>query len=164
MKFRSLKSLIYNLGFGLATASLLQACHDRFETVNISTMSASIISDDKATMDKNETPVYPGVLRSLEEYIKGHISYPPAAMIHRVQGTVYVQFTINEDGSLTDVDILGQKIGYGLEEESIRVVNNIPERILVDLRRSKSKRILPIVYMISEERNNLSMKTAFLKI
>lgn len=115
-------------------------------------MSASLISDDdKVTMSNKATQVHPGVQRSLEEYITDHISYPPAAMIHRVQGTVYVRFTIKDDGTLLEISTIGNRIGYGLEEEAIRVVNDIPEWILINIKGEKSKRILPIVFKISDE-------------
>lgn len=120
-------------------------------------MSASLISTEKATMGKKETQVHPGVLRSLEEYILDHTSYPPAAMIHRVQGIVFVQFTIADDGSLSEVRTIGNRKGYGLEEEAIRVVNNIPEWILIKIKGDRSKRILPIVFKISDEGNNLKV-------
>lgn len=120
-------------------------------------MSASLISDDKVTIGKKETSVHPTVQRSLEEFIKDHISYPPAAMIHRVQGTVYVRFTIKDNGTVEQVSTIGNRVGYGLEEEAISIVKDIPGWISINIKGERSKRILPIVFKISDEGNNLKV-------
>jgi TonB family protein len=157
MKYNRLKYAFSNVGIAIAMASLLQACQDGYDTANISTISASLMSTSEATMGKKETPVNPGVQRSLEEYITDHTSYPPAAMINRVEGTVYVQFSIEDNGTLSDVSVIGKRIGYGLEEEAIRVVNEMPEWIAIEIKGNRSKRILPIVYRIRGEENNLKI-------
>jgi len=43
-----------------------------------------------------------------------------------IEGTVYVTFVIERDGSVTDVKIL-RSIGGGCDDEAIRVVRNMPK-------------------------------------
>ena len=43
-----------------------------------------------------------------------------------IEGTVFVTFVIERDGSVTDVKIL-RGIGGGCDEEALRVVRNMPK-------------------------------------
>ena len=45
-----------------------------------------------------------------------------------IQGTIYVTFVVERDGSITDIRIL-RGIGSGFEEEAIRVVQMMPKWI-----------------------------------
>ncbi len=71
-------------------------------------------------------PVFPGGEAQLAKYLGSHIKYPKAAQEKNVSGTVFVQFVVNADGSISDVKTVGKPKGAGLEEESIRVVEEMP--------------------------------------
>jgi protein TonB len=47
------------------------------------------------------------------------IKYPEEARKKGVQGTVYITFVIEEDGSITDAKVL-RGIGSGCDEEALR--------------------------------------------
>ena len=42
--------------------------------------------------------------------------------------TVYVQFVVNKDGKVVDIKPL-TSLGYGMEEEAVRVIRNSPRWI-----------------------------------
>ncbi|MDX1942250.1 MAG: TonB family protein [Saprospiraceae bacterium] len=63
--------------------------------------------------------------RSLLTFIYKNIKYPKEAREKGIQGTVYVQYYIDEKGLVTGVTI-GRGIGGGCDEEVIRVVNSMP--------------------------------------
>lgn len=66
-------------------------------------------------------PSYPGGMDAFRKFLHDNIKYPPIAQETNFQGTVYVNFTVEKDGSLTNVGV-DRKIGGGLDEEAIRVV------------------------------------------
>ncbi len=66
-------------------------------------------------------PSYPGGMDAFRRFLGNNIKYPPLALENSTQGTVYVSFTVEKDGRLTDVSV-DRKIGGGLDEEAIRVV------------------------------------------
>lgn len=66
-------------------------------------------------------PVYPGGMDKFYQYLRNSIKYPPMAAENNIQGTVYVSFTVEKDGSLADFKI-DRKLGYGTDEEAIRVL------------------------------------------
>lgn len=67
-------------------------------------------------------PTYPGGIAKFYEFLGANVKYPKAAVNSEVQGTAYVSFTIEKDGSLTDVKTNGRKLGAGLDEEAVRVL------------------------------------------
>ena len=71
-------------------------------------------------------PEYPGGMSELFKFMGNNIKYPEQAKKKNIEGKVYVSFTIEKDGSITNIHILNG-IGGGCDKESIRVVNNMPK-------------------------------------
>lgn len=76
-----------------------------------------------------QPPVYVGGEQELVKYLSQHIHYPREAQNANIQGTVFVQFVVGADGGIRDAKTVGKHLGHGLEEESLRVVNEMPEWI-----------------------------------
>ena len=70
-------------------------------------------------------PEYPGGMAKLGEYLSQNLKYPQAAMKANAEGTVFVNFILTKEGDITDVKIL-KGIGFGADEEAIRVMNQMP--------------------------------------
>jgi len=73
-----------------------------------------------------QPPQFPGGEAALMKYLSKNIRYPKTAYETKTSGTLFVQFTVKSDGSITDAKTVGPKKGNGLEEEAIRVVNEMP--------------------------------------
>jgi len=54
-----------------------------------------------------------------------NIKYPEVARTSGITGTVYVQFVVEKDGSISDVKVV-RGIGGGCDEEAVRVVKSMP--------------------------------------
>jgi protein TonB len=75
-----------------------------------------------------QMPEFPGGEEALGLYLSNHIRYPAIARENGIQGTVFLQFVVNKDGSITDVKVLNNPaIGGGCEDEAMRVVKNMPK-------------------------------------
>lgn len=62
------------------------------------------------------------------KYIAKQISYPAVARDAEIKGKIFVQFIIDESGSILTPRIVGnRRLGGGLDEEAIRVVANMPK-------------------------------------
>lgn len=72
-----------------------------------------------------DQPGFPGGDAALMQYLQGNLRYPTMAREAGIQGTVFVTFVVERDGSITDVRIL-RGVGGGLDEEAVRVVRNMP--------------------------------------
>ena len=67
-------------------------------------------------------PTYPGGVAKYYDFLARTIKYPVRASENNIQGTIHVSFTVEKDGTLTDIKAEGRKIGFGIDEEAIRVV------------------------------------------
>jgi TonB family protein len=97
-------------------------------------MSSSGAAREKAVKDnegvyKNPTvmPEFPGGQNGLETYVNNRVQYPEQAIEDNTAGVVRVSFVVDEHGKVMNAKIIGgQKVGDGLDEEALRVVNNMP--------------------------------------
>lgn len=66
-------------------------------------------------------PTYPGGIDKFYKYLGDGIRYPAMATEAGISGTLYLSFTVEKDGSVTDSKV-ERKVGYGMDEEAIRVL------------------------------------------
>ena len=80
-----------------------------------------------------------------------------------VQGKVFVEFVANKDGSISDVKVL-KGIGFGCDEEALRVMRNSPDWIPAQHKATKvrQKMVLPITFKLdnNSDINSISSITA----
>jgi len=72
--------------------------------------------------DVDNMPVFVGRGLSLDEFIAQNLLYPFIAVQNGVEGMVELQFIINPDGSVSDVEVI-TSLGSGCDEEAIRLIN-----------------------------------------
>lgn len=75
-------------------------------------------------------PQFPGGEDSLQSFLGRNIKYPLKAKDANTQGTVYITYVIEVDGSVSDIKILRGLFGAGGKEcgdEAIRVVSLMPK-------------------------------------
>ena len=103
---------------------------------------------------------FPGGQTKLYAYISKKIQYPPGALENDIEGKIIVQFVVRPDGSITDVETLGKPIGWGLEEEAMRVIKNMPKWEPAEMKGTKvSVRFrLPISFQIPEDQKKKKQK------
>lgn len=84
-----------------------------------------VLPDDIPVAIPEVMPEFPGGLSALYEFLKDNVNYPEFAKKVNIQGTVYVSFVVEKDGSVSNVEIL-RGIGGGCDEEAVRVVKSMP--------------------------------------
>ncbi len=72
-----------------------------------------------------EDAEFPGGEEALMEYFDDNIQYPMIAKQQGIVGKVTVALTINESGTISNIEVI-QGIGGGCEEEVIRVLSSMP--------------------------------------
>ena len=73
-----------------------------------------------------EMPEFPGGPAKMLEYIQKNVKYPMMARESDIQGRVFVNFVVEPDGSISNVNVM-RGIGGGCDEEAVRVVNSMPK-------------------------------------
>ena len=97
-------------------------------------------------------PAYPGGQTALEDYISNNVEYPQTAIDNNQQGTVNVQFTVDKNGNVSNAQVVGNKLGDGLDEEAVRVISKMPKWTAgtVKGKTVKTRVILPVTFKIEE--------------
>jgi len=72
---------------------------------------------------EDKQPEYPGGISAFYKFISENIKYPPMAFKKGVEGKVFVQFTIQANGKMSEVTVL-RGIGAGCDKETIRVIKS----------------------------------------
>ena len=64
-------------------------------------------------------------VQELSKHLQENIKYPANALLKGIEGTVYVQFIVEKDGSITNVKV-SKGVDEELDKEAIRVVSTMP--------------------------------------
>ena len=75
----------------------------------------------------NQMPQFPGGEEKLFMFLRD-IKYPSEAKINRISGRIYLSIIIKSTGEISDIKVL-RGLGFGTEEESIRVLKLMPNWI-----------------------------------
>lgn len=142
---------------GPAGTSAKKATTTRKGRASVGVLSPATASGMKP--DKNgiyETtevkPSFPGGQAALEDYITNNIEYPQMAVDDNKEGTVHVQFVVDEDGNVMNAKLVGADLGDGLGDEAVRVISKMPkwEPGKVKGKTVKTRLTLPVTYKIEE--------------
>ncbi len=104
-------------------------------TISINDYAQNIDTTD--TTNKDNEPIFsiveepaqfPGGDEALLKFIQENTKYPIEAIKNNISGTVYVQFVVEKDGSISDVKVV-RGIGGICDEEAVRVITKMPSWI-----------------------------------
>lgn len=70
-------------------------------------------------------PQYEGGLEAMMKFIQKKMHYPRVPRQLRIDGTVYVRFVVNADGSVSDVEVI-KSIHPDCDKEASRVISMLP--------------------------------------
>lgn len=85
------------------------------------------VSDDEAIFFVVEVqPEFPGGMDSMYAFIQKNLIYPEKAKAEGIEGRVFITFTIEKDGSVSNVKIL-RGIGGDCDEAAKEVVEKMPK-------------------------------------
>jgi len=78
------------------------------------------------TVSVEEPAEFPGGMGKILEYIARNVKYPVKAQEQGISGRCIVEYTIDTDGSVTDVNVV-QSLSPECDEEALRVVKAMPK-------------------------------------
>ena len=87
--------------------------------------STMMFEGKEVFMVVEQMPEYPEGIQELYTYLAKNIRYPAEAVEAKVEGKVFVQFMINEQGYVRSPRVV-KGLGFGLDEEAQRVVLGMP--------------------------------------
>ena len=104
-------------------------------------------------------PTYPGGMASFYRFLGENIKYPTTAVENNIQGNVFLSFTVEKDGALSNIKI-DRKLGYGTDEEAVRVLG-LSKRWNPGMQNGKPVRVkynLPIRFAMPKQISELGLR------
>jgi TonB family protein len=100
------------------------------ETVNLSEVNVKADGSGKVYdfVSLQSQPTFPGGMDKFYQYVLNTIQYPEEAKDKKITGKVFLSFVIETDGELSDIKI-DRTLGYGTDEEALRVLKASPKWI-----------------------------------
>ena len=109
--------------------------------------------DDDVFTIVEETATPNGGLTKFYQHIANTMFYPAEARKKGVVGKVFVEFVVQEDGSITNVKVLNG-IGMGCDEEAMRAIASFPDKWIPGKNEGiavKQRMVLPITFKLNGE-------------
>lgn len=94
--------------------------------INTEKTDSTVINTGKYRAKTNEQTIkeYPQIPRLFWKYLYASLRYPEEAAENNIQGKVFCQILINEEGVLTDVNIVKSSGNQSLDNEAVRVLKS----------------------------------------
>ena len=84
-------------------------------------------SEQEIFIDTYNRPEFPGGQKALFEYLASNVRYEDLVWDADITGRVVVQFLVQADGSITDIEVV-RSLGYPeFDEEAVRVISEMPK-------------------------------------
>jgi len=110
------------------------------------------VDEDELFETVEVMPVFPGGDLELMKFMVSNTVYPTMAIEAGIEGTVYVKFVVERDGSVTDARVL-RGIGGGCDKSALKMVRKMP-RWKPGKQRDKKVRvsyIVPVKFITKKE-------------
>lgn len=89
------------------------------------TIATSVDATPTEMIFVDTQPEFEGGLEALYRFVYRNVKYPEDARNNGKSGTAHVKFVVDEKGKVGNL-ILLNRVGYGIDEEALRVVGIIP--------------------------------------
>ncbi|MEM9339118.1 MAG: energy transducer TonB [Bacteroidota bacterium] len=114
------KSIILIVILFIPFLSLAQEVEDQVDSLSTQASEVFTIVEESAT--------FPGGMNGFYRFLAVNIKYPALATMLKVEGRVFVQFIVEKDGSISNIQVV-KGIGAGCDEEAARVIQLMPNWI-----------------------------------
>ncbi len=93
---------------------------------------------------------YPGGIPAWQRYLNRSFHYPEDGINNEIQGVVVVQFIVDKEGKVSDVEAISGPEQGGLREEAIRVIRNSGAWIpaIQNGRKVRSYKKQPVIFQL----------------
>ena len=82
--------------------------------------------DEPVFIEVEQMPEFPGGQQALARFLAETVKYPVVARENGIQGRVQLQFIVNKDGSISDVEVVRSGGDPSLDREALRVIRSMP--------------------------------------
>ncbi len=107
--------------------------------------------------ESRSMPEFPGGYYKMDDYFESNLEYPKEALKNGIEGTVQVKFKLYYKGNISEAKVI-KSVGYGCDEEALRLVNSMPNWEVSEKMRGKDYFIVkvPIKFRIGTMKKTLN--------
>lgn len=112
-------------------------------------VAVSAIDNDMSLWSEDEMPSFPGGNRAVNKFLSENLTYPTDCINNKIQGRVIINFDVEVDGSISNIEVL-RSVHPSLDREGIRVIRLMP-RWFPGIHKGKFARVkytLPITFKL----------------
>ena len=84
------------------------------------------VSTDSVYTKVDQMPQFSGGMKALMKLVDGNHHYPKEARKNKIQGKVFLEFVIHEDGTPGNFKVT-QGLGYGCDEAALEAFRTMPK-------------------------------------
>jgi protein TonB len=84
------------------------------------------VIDDHVYEVVEQMPEFPGGMQSLYDYLGKTVKYPEISKENNSQGKAYVRFTVEKDGTISNVEVI-KGVDKFIDKEAAKVVESMPK-------------------------------------
>jgi len=88
--------------------------------------TSSVSDDNNPHLSVDVRPEFPGGSKAMKRFIMDNLEYPDAAYEKKISGVVNLKFIVSATGKIQEIEFIGTRIGYGLEEAAMAVMKKMP--------------------------------------
>lgn len=107
---------------------LLALAQNQKDTIDVYLIDTAKVVEGEVFIVPEEDAFFPGGDSARIMFLSKNIVYPEAMLKADIEGTVYVKFVVEKDGSLSNIKVM-REIGGGSGEEVVRVIKLMPNWI-----------------------------------
>ena len=96
-----------------------------------------------------DLPQFPGGAVEFMKWLTKNLKYPAVAQQRKVQGRVVAQFIVNQDGTVSDIQVV-ERLSNECDREALRVLRMMPkwQPGVMNAKPCRTKVCIPIVFKL----------------
>lgn len=119
----------------LILAAISFSAINLFCNINADCLSSNIVFNDSLIKnvpkdtavysDPTSEAIFPGGADSFKRFVTANFKMPKMAKKNGISGVIFIQFVVEKDSTVTNLKSIApveRRLGYGLEEECMRVI------------------------------------------
>ena len=106
---------------------VIEVIENEPEIEEIEVVDTSIEGEDAIYMVVEKMPEFPGGMEAMWKFLSDHLNYPEEAREKNIEGRSIIQFIVEKDGTISNIEVVRSAGDKSLDKEALRVVRMMPK-------------------------------------
>ena len=106
---------------------VIEVIENEPEIEEIEVVDTSIEGEDAIYMVVEKMPEFPGGMEAMWKFLSDHLNYPEEARERNIEGRSVVQFIVEKDGTISNIELVRSAGDKSLDKEAVRVIKLMPK-------------------------------------